>query len=312
MFNCIKRTTKNVGVRYSSNDSLFLSDLLKRIDDVTTKASDIAKKKVETKDTNVANKKNVQTKGQAKNNKSAKSKQPSSSFNNQRVVVANHPLRNTFGQRNTSFSNSYISATQSFRAPSQSSGGPRKQSSSRSSSKSFNQRRPKTPAKKKPVFVSEIKTKQLSSKPLTPNVNGDLFLYGKPTTVVACTASRVAALAKEALIDSNYPYKMPKSIIDTIKPSATKNQYLLQKNWSTTLDEDKLASRFDKVVLGKTEQLTIPKKLASDAQAMSSNDLLMKNASISLQDKQTMFDVINGIKSVDAITKNAPWNQQKA
>jgi hypothetical protein len=290
-----------------------LSDLLKRIDDVTTKASDIAKKKVETKDTIGANKKTTQAKGQGKkSNNSTKSNQPSSSYNNQRVVVANHPLRNTFGQRNTSFSNSYISATKSFTPPTQSSGGPRKQSSPRSSNKPFNQRRPRTPAKKKPVFVSEIKTKQLTSKPLTPNVNGDLFLYGKPTTVVACTTSRVAALAKEALIDSNYPYKMPKSIIDTIKPSPSKNQYLLQKNWSTTLNEDKLASRFDKVVLGKTDQLTVPKELASDGQAMSSNHLLMKNASISLQDKQTMFDVINGIKSVDAITKNAPWNQNKS
>lgn len=319
MFNSVKLLPAKVSfqsIRYNSQDSLFLANLLKRIDKATTRAQNLQVPK-ETKlvhDKTILNKKTG--KGFKSNN------QFRESSDNQTIQVSNHPLRNTFnqnrGDRFSKFNSSYNQANESGeqltqRGPREGQFGQRqgqyvrREGAPRTPRDGQRTSRPRQSARPpRKQFVSEIKTKQLKATSLKPEINGDTFLYGKPTSVLPCTTSRVASITKTALLDSKYPYKLPKAIIDQA-PTQENNEFVLTKNWSFDLNLPKIVKQVNQLILGKSENINV--KEGQDSAAL--NTELMKNASIGITDKQLMYDIINGDKSPKTLFNDSHWVKNK-
>lgn len=336
MFNSIKRLpvkTCYYPVRFNSQESLFLTNLLKRIDTVTSRAQklEVPEDKISNRNKKLNNRNNSNLKSKKNGGSGLPIQVLTQSIRvvdqtiitlNQTIRVLNHPLRNTFNQNKDRFSKFGTSYNLVNQGEGQRQNQSRISLSQNQQGQRFGQRdgkfaqglRPQQKVKprqsnrpSKAKFVSEIKTKLLKAKPLQPEVNGDTFLYGKPTSVLPCTTSRVASIAKTALLDSKYPFKLPKHIIDQA-PNETPNEFLLHKNWSFDLNVPKILKQVNHLVLGKADQIQLN---SNDKLSFYSNQPLMKNASIDITDKQLMYDIISGTKLVKTLFAESHWVKNK-
>ncbi|KAG7660764.1 uncharacterized protein J8A68_005726 [[Candida] subhashii] len=168
-------------------------------------------------------------------------------------------------------------------------------------------RRPAGPPKT--TVAPEIQSKELSASPLKPTINAETFFYGKIPSSNAGISSRLASVAKLTLEDSKYPYLLPRHIIERAAENPT-NQFILQKNWSLKVNHSKLAERVKHMVRGDLE--VVNTENANDKElAKVTSDLINSNGSLDIQQKQFMFDIVNGTIRPRDLLKDAHWNQKK-
>lgn len=301
------RVRAAAGIRFYSSEqkdgALFLSDLMKRIDSINSRSVQI--------------KKNVdRAAARVKTPKPSKFDQPKRQ--SERIKVKDHPLSsNTFklmddsnfrtqrtGNNRTSFQprDGSKSREGAFRPrdggskPKSRSTGPKK--FSRTVKKSFGK-------------AQEIVSKDLVPVSYQPSVSGDTFFYGKPASVVNCVTSRVAAVAKETLLKSNFPYKLPRSVVSNLD-SQCKNPYILQKNFNLGVDAKVFTERLNEVVKGQRKELefdesTVEKSMVAPLRV--TRDILTRNGSYGLADKKTVLGVASGSITVRSLLANAHWNK---
>lgn len=157
---------------------------------------------------------------------------------------------------------------------------------------------------------SEVTSKEVEPEVRKPSINGDTFFYGKSAASLFGTSSRVSAVAKETLLKSRYPYKLPKLIIDSVTPGIHGNKFLLQKDWNLEVNPEELKGRLNEVVKGQTEKLTVDKKKtpqnilpAMEAAAQQ----LVKNGTYSMAQKKMVLDAASGFTSPKQLLENAHW-----
>ncbi|EEQ37102.1 hypothetical protein CLUG_01225 [Clavispora lusitaniae ATCC 42720] len=308
------------GIRlYSSQNNegaSFLSDLMKRIDTInarTMKLKDVKQNKPKaSKHTQKAEKSQKQASSSEKktknNQKTQAPRKTQGVFEGQsaKISVKDHPLsRNTFKLMDESnFRKNAASRNPESRnsKPKQTSEAPRRRPQAR--------RRPASKPSAgalSPSSSSNIVSKELVASPLKPSISGDAFFYGKPTTLTTCTTSRVAAVAKETLLESKYPYKLPKSIIDKLDDSFTGNRFLLQKDYTLDVDVATFGDKIKKTVKGEVENISMGEKPTTSSVFTATQ--LMRNGDLDIAQKQTIFDVASGLKSAKSLVENAAWNK---
>ncbi|CAK9438380.1 uncharacterized protein LODBEIA_P26040 [Lodderomyces beijingensis] len=163
-------------------------------------------------------------------------------------------------------------------------------------------------AESKPTVAGRIESKELVAADLNPQMTPEHFFYGRaPSFLNSSLSSRLASIAKLTLIDSKYPYQLPREIIDQAPPTRH-NQFILQKNWEVEPQQELLKYRVNTIGLGKPESIDatdatnpVLKKVAHDIEI---------NASMNIAQKQTMFDTIRDMNNIKDIFKNAPWRKQ--
>lgn len=143
-------------------------------------------------------------------------------------------------------------------------------------------------------------SKQVVAKDYQPSLTNH-FLYGKSTNFQINLTSRVTSLIKSQLIKSNYPYKVPKSIINSTPPNPEEdaNKFLLSNNYSLDINHEELKKDIDTIVLGKPQNL--PGEGSSPVV-----DNLNKNPTLNLATKTSMFNIINS-KDLGSVFNNAHW-----
>lgn len=292
----------------NQNGALFLSDLMQRIDTINARTMKLSETKAAAAPKTPKSPKQGQSKAQKtqKQQKPAqvKSKKPSVAEGT-KIAVKDHPLsRNTFKlmdesnfkPRNTRNPESRNAGARQRQQPATKPLAPRKKPQVG-----------RVRAGAKTPVEGPIVSKDLVASSLKPSITGETFFYGKPTTLTTGTTSRVAAVAKETLLESKYPYKLPKSIIDKLDDSFTGNKFLLQKEYSLDVDVAKFGDRIKKVVKGEVDQVELGKK--PEATAVFTAAQLMQNGDLDLAQKQTIYDVAAGLKSAKLLVENAAWNK---
>lgn len=289
------------GVRYnsSSSDPLFLTNLLKRLDQVNTTAA-----ASRTKDVKSVKKGKPGVQAKAPKTAATGEFSPARANPGTARTVKDHPMMQSRFRPDASKASDRLSNASDRPRPSFANRTPQKPRSDRPSNRPAAKRVVRK-AKTAPSGEVVYPTKKVTAGPFEPKVSGDTFLYGKLTSVNPCVSSRVASITKEALIDSKYPYLLPKSIIDTL--GNPKGKFLAKANYSLDVDVQKVGARFNEVVLGRTVDIKVDPKLASDPHAQFTHGQIMKNATVSLEKKQLMFDAVNGLKSAKEVVGNAPW-----
>ncbi|ODV80894.1 uncharacterized protein CANTADRAFT_4888 [Suhomyces tanzawaensis NRRL Y-17324] len=311
MYNSVKAPLRRVGLRFQSSDSknsVFLSDLFKRIEEVTAKTKDI---KPAERPKKTFNKKKPLNKKPATLAAKPAPQQP------QNVIkVQDHSLMNSFGQSYAQFATTGGAPRGPPRTPrtprapgvrtARGPRPPRSDAPAPSAARPAPQRQAR-PTRQRALDTSEkdgkVPSKKLVAQPLVPQLGGNTFFYGKLTTVNPCVTSRVASITKEALLKSKYPYLAPKHIIDHL-PEGPQNKFLLQNNYSLEVDQDAFTSRFNEVVKGTPQQINVGVK---GAQAEFTRAEIMKNGTLNVANKQTLFDIVNGLKSPKDLFANAAW-----
>lgn len=160
----------------------------------------------------------------------------------------------------------------------------------------------------KPAIAAPIESKELVAEPLRPALRPEQFFYGKVPSIVSSVSSRVASVAKLSLLDSKYPFNLPKQIIGNA-PTSSQNRFILQKNWNLEPDQDVLKGRISSVVLGQVE--TIDLKGNKDADALQVSHDLSINPTLHLAQKQQIFDTIHSLSTLKTIFKDAHWRKTK-
>lgn len=295
----------------------FMADLMKRIDSINERSKVAHQQRLDLAD----KQKQKQAQKLAKTAKTAKAADtpkprpaPVVAKRQERVVVKDHPLlRNAFklmdelnfqkpqgAKRNTQpRANARHAAGAS--AGARNGAGPR--FAARNSPRSAARLRfpkkdaaaPESPA---------VQLKQVVVTSLKPELRGDDFFYGKVATFNATYTLRVASVAKECLLESRYPYLLPKAVIASAPADAPQNRFILQKTWTETVEPDFLADRVRKVVKGQPDNIELGKK-----PDQFSAGLLQRNGDLSLLQKQTIYDVVAGVKSLQSLTETAAWKQ---
>lgn len=315
MFRSLGRSFSRANTRlYSteSKDSLFLSDLLNRID------------KISAKSTSILNEKRLKKPTQRTSSPTEKT--------DVKVKVADHPLAsNSFKDNAKKFNRS--SDNKKFRED-RPARGPRENKPQRDA-------RAKTPREnsttEKPIVANRnarpprrdskprfnqkkstiadapvIPSKKLTVETYTPKVNGSTFFYGKPTTVNPGLTSRVASVAKEALIESKYPYHLPKSVINSLDETP-RNKFLLQKSFTLDINEEKFGKRINEVVKGKWEELQFNPTDFKDEESLklasTLKNELMKNGDLSISNKNTIFEAALGLKTPKQLVQGTHWDK---
>lgn len=289
----------------SQNGALFLSDLMQRIDTINARTMKLNDTKTEAQK---AQKSQKQTQKQAprtpKQQKGVRAKAPV--HEGTRIAVKDHPLsRNTFKLMDESnFKPRTAKNPESRNAGARQRQTPQTKTAAPRKKPQVARKRAATP--KTPVD-GPIVSKELVAGSLKPSISGETFFYGKPTTLTTCTTSRVAAVAKETLLESKYPYKLPKSIIDKLDGSFTGNKFLLQKDYTLEVDVAKFGDRIRKVVKGEVDQVDLGKKPVASSVFTAAQ--LMQNGDLDMAQKQTIYDVASGLKSAKLLVENAAWNK---
>ncbi|KAI5961564.1 hypothetical protein KGF57_001689 [Candida theae] len=160
----------------------------------------------------------------------------------------------------------------------------------------------------KPAIAAPIESKELVAEPLTPTLKPEQFFYGKVPSIVSSISSRVASVAKLCLLDSKYPYNLPKQIIENA-PSSSQNKFILQKNWNLEPNQEVLRGRISSVVLGQVESLDL--KGNTNATSLQVSHDLSINPTLHLDQKQQMFDTIHSLNTLKTIFKDAHWRKAK-
>lgn len=156
----------------------------------------------------------------------------------------------------------------------------------------------------------EIESKQIQALPYKPSITGDTFFYGKSAGSTFDVSSRVSAVAKEALLQSHYPYKLPKLIIDSVKPGINGNRFLLQKNWNLNINQPQFETRMKEVVKGEVEELVKHKQPGSKSVAKTTKiaaQTIMLNGTYTFAQKQLVVDAASGFVSPKSLLKDAHW-----
>lgn len=319
----ISRTILN-GVRLYSTAgeqkglALFLSDLMKRVDAIAARSDSIR----EIQKQNAEKAKGAQkTQPKKKSGEFSKKQQPTLAkkpTRNVKLSVSDHPLsKNAFSMMDEG----------NFKSSGQNRGPQRPRENQNQGQRQRNarearpqdkragraqrDRRPRSFANniKATKIESQAATKEVKPLPYKPVVNGDTFFYGKATSSLASPTARVSAVAKEALLKSHYPYKLPKLIIDSVAPGIHGNRFLLQKDWNLNVDAKQLGNRMKEVVKGQAQQVTpdkaTPKPLLPVVKDAA--QVLMANGDYSIAQKQVVLDTASGVTSPKKLLENAHW-----
>lgn len=307
----------------NSNDAKpFLSSLLARIDQLNSTSKNTKKNSSSPPKSNKINETNVQSrlKNINLNSKSSKPSKPSkplnlnannsqsTSINSTRIRVKNHPLAtNTFKEMDSSNFNSRNNNSEN-----------RTNNNRRSFPRKSNRppiRRTFKPSIKSITQDQTIVSKKIESKPLQPILNANTFFYGKPVSLITGNINnKLSAVSKQLLIDSKYPYKLPKEIINSINSEFNGNRYILQKNWNLNVVNNKsLTAKINSIVKGKVNtsvSLDLNKgKLTNEPLANDINNKLMKNGNLSMNQRKKIFNLTNGLVDYKKLFINAAWNK---
>lgn len=157
------------------------------------------------------------------------------------------------------------------------------------------------------VLEQKVATKQLTYGPFLPQLSASSLFYGKVSGVNTSTSVRLASVAKEVLLESNYPYKLPRDVINTIRPGVVRNKFVLQSNYSLDVDANKLQTRINEVVRGR-----IPSVPESDAAEKlpgveRAQKLIHENNTMSIADKAKVFGAAAGLLSPSQLVEGAHW-----
>lgn len=153
----------------------------------------------------------------------------------------------------------------------------------------------------------KVATKQLTYGPFLPQLSASSLFYGKVSGVSTSTSVRLASVAKEVLIESNYPYKLPRDVINTIRPGIVRNKFVLQSNYSLDIDSDKLRTRINEVVRGRipsAPESSAAEKLPGVERAQK---LIHENSTMSVSDKIKVFGAAAGLLSPSQLVEGAHW-----
>lgn len=306
----IGRTARAYSSVQKNESALFLSDLMKRIDSINTRTKRIAEAKASAKPEPKQQKQRKSPTAKTQEPKKAKpAPRLGARTETARISVKDHPLsRNTFKLMDEA----------NFKKPDRSR---RANPPSRSDSKpatprsgGFSQRTRARPPRRSTAASStaaaspgRIVQKELVVKDFKPTISGDDFFHGKPASLAISTSSRVAAVAKETLLESKYPYKLPKSIIDKLDSSFTGNKFILQKDYSLDVDVAKFGSRINHVVKGEVDTINMGQKPV--ATSVFTATQLARNGDLSISQQQTIYDVASGLKSAKLLVETAVWNK---
>ncbi|CUM47496.1 uncharacterized protein AC631_04947 [Debaryomyces fabryi] len=311
-----KRSGGRLAVReYSSEsgkDSMFLTDLLSRID----KISSTTKKIAEQQGSGVGglNKsRGVPGSAQGAPRRAKGPADKTVKTRNEKVQVADHPLFNAKIENRGP--NRQSGGYKGPRAPrvARTGGGAGAPATSGAGNARPSKRttRPREPRRQKAIDVQPIKSKNITYGPYKPQLDNNTFLYGKATSFNNCTSARVASVAKEALNDSKFPYMLPRDIVNNLTPGVTRNRFLLQSNFTLDVNSKKLTTRIKEVVKGEVADLPVDKSQFKDPEALKSalftKQQLMKNGDLSFADKQKIFAVASGLKTPKQLVENAHW-----
>ncbi|MCP8718748.1 MAG: hypothetical protein M5F18_05570 [Asgard group archaeon] len=160
---------------------------------------------------------------------------------------------------------------------------------------------------RKPTVAKPIHSKEVSATPLSPKIVAEDFFYGKVPSINSTVSGRLASIAKLTLDDSKYPYLLPKEVIAQAARES-KNKYILQKNWKINPDQDVLKERIQTIALGQKKDLEIAGEKSELADKTLHNINL--NPDLSLEQKDAMFKIVNGLQDIKSIFKDAPWKKQ--
>lgn len=300
-----------VSVRRNST-SPFLSDLLKRVNAVTNRANEMVVDKSGGQTQALKAKK---SKASTKTTKSGSAPAPEPTrLPKSDVQILNHPMRNRFGQNRDGEVRPDQRGQDGVRAR-----GPRGPRAVRTNAAKSNEgaTQKRNNAKRstrgqgrslKPRSDEvSVPVKELHAVPLAPQVSGNTFLYGKPVSLVISPSSRAAALAKEALVESKYPYRLPKEVIANI-PARHPNRFILQQSsFSVLVNPEQIKNRYAHMVQGKPLVIDTSKAKGNDAQFV--DQQILQNGDLSLNQRQLLFDVATGLKLAQEMFKNAAWNK---
>lgn len=313
----VSRVARTYSTAQKNDSALFLSDLMKRIDNINAKTKKIAELKKQpsapTSKAGSPKKAGAVKKTQDAAKAAPATRAPRSNFRQEKkITIKDHPLsRNTFKLMDEA------NFKKTDRAPARRSGAPRsgnppsRNAESRLAAGPGQKARPQRPkrvdlAKKGPA-VERIVLKDLVVKDYRPSIGGDDFFYGKPATLATSLTSRVAAVAKEALLESKYPYKLPKSIIDKLDSSFAGNKFILQKDFNLDVDATKFGDRINKVVRGQVDTIELGKN--PEATSVFTANQLARNGDLTIAQQQTIYDVASGLKSAKLLLEGAVWNK---
>lgn len=322
----VSRGARAYSSAQKADSALFLSDLMKRIDSINLRTKRIVENKVtnskseqvsKQEKTASSKKGNATKKASAAKKSSAPKKiasQPArtgSVFRNQgrKISVRDHPLsRNTFKLMDES------NFKRSDRSTANRANPPSRNADTKPARASAQRPRAPRPARRAPVKSANarpasgrIVSKDLVITDYKPAISGDDFFHGKPASLAISTSSRVAAVAKETLLESKYPYKLPKSIIDKLDSSFVGNKFILQKDYSLDVDVAKFGDRINKVVKGQVDTIDLGKN--PEATSIFTATQLARNGDLSIAQQQTIYNVASGLKSAKLLVEGAVWNK---
>lgn len=292
--------------RYSTNkDAQFLSDLLNRIESITAKAETNGRKPQKKTRPNERRKPNPRTPDQVAHDLAQKKR-------TERVAVKGHHMRaSRFQKGKSEFVDAFDGMLEAVPKPATTKSAPRTRSEG-TRPRPKGRGPPRAPASKTETKSSRllfpVESKELTPSAYSPQINGDTFFHGKVASVVHSLTARVAAVAKETLLKSNYPYKLPKLIIDQVNPTITANRFILQKDWSLDVDAAQLALRMKEVVRGDRSGAELKVEGVDQHSALVAQ-LVNQNGSLGLAQKKTLFDAVTGQTPISQLTEGAPWRK---
>lgn len=272
----------------SGEKSPFLTDILARIEKINLNKN-LIKKPTESKTKN-------SSKGTQNKSSQQSSSAPTEVKRPTKIVFDQHPM---FSSRldKTKFSkdNKVLDATQrTSRGPRKATGtAPRKPTQFKKSSG------PKKPLRaSKSDSSTAIISREAVSKSYRPSL-ANQFLYGKATNLQISLTSRITSVIKSQLLNSKYPFNLPKSIIDNA-PETAENKFILSKSsFSLELDENKVKNDIDTIIKGEGQYVEV-KSVAEQS--------LNKNPTMSYEQKLQAANIVNA-KSLKNVFDNAHWNQ---
>ncbi|CAX44695.1 conserved hypothetical protein [Candida dubliniensis CD36] len=328
LVNSSKRSIRYNSSNNSKNGSdavkLNLSDLFKRIDQVSAKAAELKNKTANSRLFEAGNKRPG---WQKKENNNFANRTVRNDFNEggQQQMPRQHQQQQQQQQQREGNSETNFRAPRSNTRPSR---FPKTVEGERAPAARFNNRgnRPSgfndrsfkrstprrntiegKPEVRKPTVAKPIKSKELTAVPLQPKVIAEDFFYGKVPSINATVASRLASIAKLSLNDSKYPYMLPKDVIAQAFPGS-KNRFILQRTWKIDPKEDVLKERVQTIVLGQTKDLEYKGK-KTELASRTLHDINI-NPNLDLEQKDTMFNIVNGLTDIKTIFKDAHWKKQ--
>lgn len=309
---------------------MLLSDLLTKIDRITATNTRIKQNQEKEQTVKPVKQANAALK-QAKSGKKPASKgprqsktfDPSAASNPQRIRVKNHPLaQNSFQLMDSSNFGNKQGREGQQRNGQRRDGQPRNHDGQRrrndtrghqtrgATRRPLNTRKPPTSL---PTKDQTIVCKKLITTSLQPQITAETFFYGKPVSVITGNPSTgLSSVTKQFLIESNYPYNLPKHIINSIDPSRGGNKFLLQRDWSfKKIDAQSLSARINNMVKGKAVTSLVDAKAFKNKEelkrAVAINAELMKNADYSPEQKTVVFNAASGISSPKDLVAHAHW-----